>query len=173
MSKTGIPDGWAFPNPVMFGDKAATGGMVWIGTRRMSADDKAELRKVMGPSVLIDPRSVVGKYDMRWTTFFNYYTDNPIPSGGVGSECYELQLVGEVGGGVKFADEPIFAFNPQKPEDGLIFAIPPDAGAYHQLFSGGYVDNFWGPEPGSEADRLHSGGTYLWNRSRKLYEVKK
>ena len=174
MSTTsGVPEGWSYPNPVMVNGHAHTGGMVWIGTAPAHPEDFLDLKFALGETTGIDLLSVCGKYDIRWTTQYNVLTDNPIPSGGKGSECYELQHVGEIGNGVKFAKEPIFAYNPDDLEAGIQNEIPPNCGAYHQIVSaGGYIDNFWGPEPASVAADMLGNGEYTWDEQACLYRIK-
>lgn len=158
-----VPDGWSYP-------AGKDGGMVWIGKEPATMSDYEALKQGLGDNVQVDMRSIVGLYNIRWTSAWNQQNPNAIPMGGEGSVAYELKLVGEVGNGVQFTKDPIWYYD----SDGnLVKGIPPECGAYHQKYVGdGYYDNFEGPEPGSIAAKMHRGGEYYWDDVRKLYDVK-
>ena len=159
---------WSHPSPVYINGEYVTGGMVWMGKELVTLDDIQLLKKEMGDNVKVDRGSLVGLYHWAWTSLFTRYSSGQ-PAGGVGSEPYELQHVGE-GQGAQFTKEPIW-YTTCSGE--LVKGVPPEAGCYHMVsVGGGYMDAVEGPEEGSPADGVRGGGTFYWDNERKLYDVK-
>ena len=159
---------WSQPSPVYINGEYVTGGMVWMGNQRVTLDDIQLLKNEMGDSVKIDRGSLVGLYHWAWTSLWTRYSSGQ-SAGGVGSEPYELQHVGE-GQGAQFTKEPIWYVDCSGE---FVNGIPPEAGCYHMVMvGGGYMDAVEGPEPGSPADKARGNGTFYWDDERKLYDVK-
>jgi hypothetical protein len=86
--------------------------------------------------------------------------------GGTGSDTYELQRVGGIGGGVSFTRDRIWHYNA---DNQLVKEMPGDSGEHH--YDVDREVNVVGPAPGSHAAGLLGNGRYIWNSTDELYEI--
>jgi len=173
-----LPPNWGYPSPVYVGGEYRTDGMIWMGKERATEADIEALNEAVGATAGVDDGTLVGIYSPLWITFADkvaFLQGNPPTSrmGGLGSQNYENQLVGE-------SDGALF----RKPTDGdmwytttegnLVYGIPPDnAGCYHNVYVGdGYYDPTEGVAQGSAADKILGRGEFYWDEKRRLYDVK-
>jgi len=168
-----LPEGWSHANPIYIGGEYKTGGFVWTGKHPATADDLSAIAKFGAP----DQGTVSGLYSWdyhRFDELMAYLQGRPPTNrmGGIGSQNYENQLVGESDGALfrKESDGPMWYTNSEKK---LVYGIPPMAGCYHKKYVGdGYYDNVEGVEQGSKADAILGRGEFYWDEARRLYDVR-
>lgn len=175
----GIPANWSYPSPIYIDGSYQSDGMIWTGKKAATeADIEALKNSDAGPNVKIDERSLSGIYSWRWRTFAEevmFLRGTPPTSrmGGLGSQNYENQLVGESQGALfrKESDGPMWYTDSK---GNLVYAVPPkNAGCYHRKYVGdGYYDAVEGVEQGSPADKILGKGEFYWDEQRRLYDVK-
>ena len=175
----GVPPNWGIPSPVYVGGSYKIGGMIWMGKEHATEADIAALQESQGDDdVEIDQGTLVGIYHWSWMSFSDkvaFLQGNPKPSrmGGLGSDAYERQLVGE-GDGAIFRKESDGDMWYTTTGGELVYGIPPEnAGCYHNVYVGdGYYDPTEGVEQGSKADEILGKGEFYWDEKRRLYDVK-
>lgn len=175
----GLPPGWGYPSPIYVNGEYVSGGMIWMGKKAATEADIEALRQAVdGAAVTIDDGTLVGIYNWRWHTFAEEVAllqGRPPTSrmGGLGSQNYENQHVGESKGALfrKESDGPMWYTDTK---GNLVYGIPREnAGCYHQKYVGdGYYDMVEGVEQGSPADKILGKGEFYWDEKRRLYDVK-
>ena len=158
---------WGAPAPVYMDGRYQTGGLIWLGTRAATEADKQAARDYYKrQNILFDEGTLVGTYHWAWNDFaWRHGAAKKL--GGIGSEVYEMQKVGQ---GVQFTSNAIWYTNS---DNKLVKGIPPQAGAYHYVdVGGGYRDAHEGPEPGSPADVYRGSGEFYWDEDQYLYDVR-
>ena len=164
------PANWAYPVKIYVNGKYIHDGMWWMGKEAVTVADIVALADAFGSDVDVDTRTLVGRHNRSWSTLFNKHNPGAVPSGGEGSTCYELKLVGEEGNGVQFSKDGIWHYDA---DNNFIKGIPGCAGEYHKAYAGdGYYDSYAGPEPGSVAATMLGDGEYYWDAERALYDIR-
>ena len=159
---------WSYPSPVYISGEYRLGGMVWMGKQEATVEDIEAMRNYYGPDAEVDKTSLCGLWCWRWSSLFTRHSTGQ-PAGGIGSQTYELQHVGD-GAGALFAKDDIW-YTTCLGE--FVKGVPPEAGCYHLKYVGdGYHDAYEGPEVGSPADLIRGNGEFYWDDERKLYDVK-
>ena len=66
----GFPEKWGFPSPVYnyCTGEYVTGGMIWYGKDKATIEDVLEVLDAQNSSGKIDPLTLCGTDDPRWTT---------------------------------------------------------------------------------------------------------
>lgn len=154
-------------------------GWVYVGNEPMSNEDKQMLNDWMMSmgypgDQKIDPFSIRGKYNSKYTTYGNL-VEGTQAQGGLGSPTYEQQWVDPdtSENGVSFVKpgDTIWYIDSETGE--ALKGFPPDCGAYHEVnVGGGYSDYYSGPKPGSVAEEILGDGTYFFSPLFRWYEVK-
>ena len=176
MSEYTLPFG--MPSPA-YGHNPQSLGMVYTGNEPMTDEDVLALNKYMATwgwptPAKIDPFSIKGKYDSKYSTYRNKVEDTQA-NGGLGSPTYEQQWVDPdtSENGVSFVKpgDTIWYIDSETGE--ALKGFPPDCGAYHEVnVGGGYSDYYSGPKPGSVAEEILGDGTYFFSPLFRWYEVK-
>ena len=156
---------WSYPSPASDG---TTDGFVFMGDNRVTIEDFQKLEVYLERDDFdrdsVDGLSLCGLLHRDWNSNFYSKASGGNKPGGLGSEKYETQYVGD---GVKFNKEPIW-FNTAAGE--LVKEIPEQG--YHTTYSdSGDADSYEGPEPGSEADSLLGDGLYKWDEQNGFYII--
>ncbi len=160
-----IPDNWSNPSPVYRNGKYVTNGMVWVGLQQATEGDIEALKEATGGIADVDEASLVGRYHPDWSSNASLEKPRNARMGGLGSETYQLQKVGE---GVRFSDEPMWLRRGGE----MVYDSPID-GAYHVAKVGvTYTENRDGPEPGSEADVYLGDGEFYFDHKNGWWDVK-
>jgi hypothetical protein len=169
---------WSYPSPA-YGYHPETDGMVWYGYEPPTEEDYIGLYHDMTSSpestwtledfyanVHFDVLSLVGRWHPEWNSNWNQHKSNlpDTSSGGLGSDVYKRQRVGS---GVKFADEPVWHYNPA---GDLVKEVPDNCGAYH--YDSQREVNVAGPQPDSQAAMLLGRrGRYYWDDKNQYWEI--
>ena len=171
---TGPESWWSVPSAAYVGGEYISGGMVWMEHERITMEQfKQSVEYFSQPHALgatpmpgtppseqkYDKLSMVGQYDRSYNSFFYAVDGKQNPSGGEGSDTYELQYVGN---GVKLSQEPVWFFR----GDEYVKEVP--VNGYHYAADG---CNYEGPEPGSEAEKLLGDGSYQWDAENALWVI--
>lgn len=160
-----LPPNFGQPSPVLVGGHYVTNGLLWVGLSPIQLSDIAALKEQL-PTAQIDPLTLVGRLDRRWTCLRNLLDPSATKQGGEGSWAYEYQHVGQ---GVSFTTDPIWHISK---DDELVHAVPPQ-GAYHSVDVGdGYKDLVAGPEPGSPADEYRGNKAFYFDKDDAWYDVR-
>jgi len=172
---TGPESWWSVPSAAYIGGQYISGGKVWTQKEPVTLEQlKESIEYYSKPHALgatpvpgippseqsYDKLSMVGRYDRRYNSFFYAVDGKRNPTGGEGSDTYELQYVGR---GVKLSQEPVWFF-----KDGEYVKEVPVNG-YHTTSED---VNREGPEPGSEAESLLGDGHYEWDSNEALWLIK-
>jgi len=173
-----LPPGWGYPSPIYVDGQYLDDGMIWMDKVAATEADIAALNAAVGTVAKIDQGTLVGIYNAFWMTFADkvgFLTGRPPVSrmGGLGSQNYENQLVGESKGALfrKESDGPMWYTDTK---GNLVHGIPAaNAGCYHNKYVGdGYYDIVEGVEQGSPADVILGSGEFYWDETRRLYDVR-
>ena len=162
---------WSHPSPV-YNPVTKTyehEGYVFMGLEPVTQEDYDKLSAYTGKPVTeadCDAPSLVGRHHPDWNSHFYESVEPHQRPGGLGSDTYREQKVGD---GVKFATKAIWHTNA---EGNMVKEIPGDCGEYHTvMYPGGYADNFVGPAPESQAEERLGDGSYYFDDNHEWYAI--
>jgi hypothetical protein len=159
------PGGWSYPSPVSVNGQMMSDGMIWTGDHPVTEEQMAELTETRGHETSIDSLTKVGRWHPNYDTFYHVHNQSAPRQGGIGSFAYETQKCGK---GVVFTKTGIMFHH----RNGKYKFGVPHNGAYHHRMAGDGQEDFAGPEPGSEAEKLLGDGEYFWDNGHQWYDIR-